>query len=99
MVGDRLSGGLLQRIVGEQPVRRVCELGDRPTAQQHGLHQHRRALAELPSYEGDVGEPGDVCQPVAVDVAQRLRSRVAAQICDGVSVEIYDGLTPVTMTL
>ena len=56
-------------------------------------------VAELPSYRGDVGNPRRIGQPVAVDVAQRLRSRLAAQIGDGIEAEIYDGLTPVTMTL
>ena len=59
--------------------------------------------AELPSYRGDVGNAGRIGQPVAVDIAQRLRSRLAAQIGDGIGAELeadgYDGLTPVTMTL
>ena len=102
MLGDRLGGGLLQCVVGEQPVRRVGELGRRPAAQQHRLHQNRRAVTELPSYRSDVGDPGRIRQPVAVDIAQRLRSRLAAQIGDGFEAEseaIYDGLTPVSMTL
>ena len=99
MLGHRLGGCLLQCVVGEQPVRRVGELGGRPAAQQHGLHQNRRTVTELPSYRSDVGDPGRVRQPVAVDVAQRLRSRLAPQIGDGFKAEIYDGLTPVTMTL
>lgn len=56
-------------------------------------------LAELLSDRGDVGEAGGVGQPVAVDVAQRLRTRRAAEVGDGSGAEIYDGLTPVTMTL
>ena len=99
MLGDRLGGGLLQRIVGEQPVRRVGELGRRPSAQQHSLDQNRRVIAELPSYRSDIGDPRRIRQPVAVDIAQRLRSRLAAQIGDRIEAEIYDGLTPVTMTL
>ena len=103
MLGDRLGGGLLKCVVGEQPVRRIGELGGRPAAQQHGLHQNRRMIAELPSYRGDVGDPGRIRQSVAVDIAERLRSRLAPQIGDGFGAESeadgYDGLTPVSMTL
>ena len=56
-------------------------------------------VTELPSYRGDVRHPGRVCKPVAVDITERLRSRLATQIGDGTGGEIYDGLTPVTMTL
>ena len=100
MLGHRLRSGLLQRVVGEQPVRRVGEFGCRSAAQQHRLNQSRRVPAELPSYRGDVGNPGRISQPVAIDIAQRLaRFRLAAQIGDGIQSEIYDGLTPVSMTL
>ena len=47
----------------------------------------------------DVAEPGGLRQSVAADNTQRVLPCVAAQICDGVRAEIYDGLTPVTMTL
>ena len=40
--GHRFGGGLLQRLVGEQPLRRVGEFGCRPSAQQRRLHQTRR---------------------------------------------------------
>ncbi len=56
-------------------------------------------LTELCSDGGDVGDAGGLREPVAVDIAQRLRSRVTAQECNGAKAEIYDGLTPVTMTL
>ena len=56
-------------------------------------------LAELRSYRNDVAESGAFGQPVVVDNAQRLLPCVAAQISDGGQAEIYDGLTPVTMTL
>jgi hypothetical protein len=36
---------------------------------------------------------------MARDVAERLRPGLASQIGDRVEVELYDGLTPVTMTL
>ena len=97
--GDELRGGLLQRVIGEQPVRRVVELGFGAAPQQHRLDQHRCPVAESCSYRGDVGNPRGVAQLIAIDVVERLRSRLTAQIADGVDVEIYDGLTPVTMTL
>jgi hypothetical protein len=56
-------------------------------------------FTELRSYRGDVGQPGGIRKPVTVDNAQRLLPCVAAQIGDGAAAEIYDGLTPVTMTL
>jgi hypothetical protein len=56
-------------------------------------------VAELLSYRCDVGNPARIGQPVATDVAQCLRTRSAAQISDKLQVEIYDGLTPVIMTL
>jgi hypothetical protein len=99
MLSHRLRGGLLQGVIGEQPVFRVVEFRGRTSAQQRGLDQYRRTVAELPSYGGDVGNTGRFGQPVAVDVAERLRSGLAAQIGDRVEVELYDGLTPVTMTL
>ena len=102
MLGDRLGGGLLQCLVGEQPVRRVGELGRRPAAQQHRLHQNRRVVTELPSYRSDVGDPGRIRQPVAVDIAQRLRSRLGSADRRRLVLKepnVYDGLTPVTMTL
>jgi hypothetical protein len=56
-------------------------------------------VAELPSYRCDVGDPTRIGQPEAIDIAEGLRTDVAAQISDKLQVEIYDGLTPVIMTL
>ena len=56
-------------------------------------------LAELLPYRGDVGDACGVGQPVTVHIAKRLRTRRAAEIGDGSGAEIYDGFTPVTMTL
>jgi hypothetical protein len=56
-------------------------------------------ITELSSYRSDVGDAGRIREPVLLDIAQRLCARLAAQKGDGVKVEIYDGLTPVTMTL
>ena len=46
----RCSAGLLQRLVGEQPVAgagQLGELGDRAASQQHRLHQQRCPVAEF----------------------------------------------------
>lgn len=99
MFGHRLRGGLLQGIVGEQPVPRVSELRRRSSAQQRRLDQYRCAVTELPSYRGDVGEPRSICQFIACEVAERLGSGLATQVGDRVEVELYDGLTPVSITL
>ena len=40
-----------------------------------------------------------VGQPIVGDLAQRLRPGLAAQVSDVGDAELYDGLTPVTMTL
>jgi hypothetical protein len=99
MFGDPLRSRLLQRVVGEQPARRVIEFGYGPSAQEHSLYEGGRMIAEPPSDGSDIGNTGGIRQPVAVDIAQRLRSSLAAQIADDVKVEIYDGFTPVSMTL
>ena len=64
-----------------------------------GLHQHGGTLTERCSRRGDVGDQRGVGQPVAVDLAQRPLPASLTQIGDVVEAEIYDGLTPVTMTL
>jgi hypothetical protein len=56
-------------------------------------------VAELPSYRCDVGHPTRIGQLVAIDIVQGLATGPAAQISDKLEVEIYDGLTPVIMTL
>lgn len=99
MLGHRLRGGLLQRIVGEQPIPRVGELGRRSAAQKRCLDQDRCTVTELPSYRGDVGDARRVCQFMARDLAERLGSGLATQIGDRVEIELYDGFTPVSITL
>ena len=51
------------------------------------------------THGGDVGDERGVAQPMRGDFAQRPLSCVATQIRDVIETEIYDGLTPVTMTL
>lgn len=103
MRGDRRRGGLLQRLIGEQPVRGVIELGRSPAAQRHRLDQHCGSLTELPSRCCHVGDQRRGTQLEATDLTERLPPGFAAQEAHIVEAERYDdgppGLTPVTMTL
>lgn len=56
-------------------------------------------VTETPAGRGDVGDERGIGQPVARDPAQRVLACLGPQISDVVETEIYDGLTPVTMTL
>ena len=96
------GGGLLQRLVGEQPAGQVAEPGQfhrGPAPQQGGLHQRGGPLAEAIPDRGDVGEAAGLGQRVAGDLAQRGGARVAGQVGDVVAPERQDGLTPVIITL
>jgi hypothetical protein len=97
--GNRLGRRLLQSLVGEQPVRGIVELHRGLTAQYRRLHQHGRPIAETFTRPSDVGNQGGRTQAQGGNVAQRLPADIAAQIGDVVGSEIYDGLTPVTITL
>jgi len=94
-----LGGGLLQRLVGEQPSRCVVEFGCGPSPQQCGLHQNGGTITETRTRRRNVGNPRLVAQPKGVDLDQVPRARGGAQVGDVVNPEGYDGLTPVTMTL
>ena len=100
---DRRRGGLLQRLVGEQPLRGVVELGCSPAAQRHRLDQHRGSLTEPCSRCCHVGDQRRGTQLEATDLTERLPPGFAAQEAHIVEAERYDdgppGLTPVTMTL
>ena len=98
----RRGGGLLQRLVGEQPAGHVGEPGELhrgPAPQQGGLHQRGGALAEAIPDRGDVGEPAGLGQRVAGDLAQRGGAGVTGQVGDVGAPERQDGLTPVSITL
>ena len=100
MQRHRRSAGLLQRLIGEQPVARagqLGELGDRAAAQQHRLHQHRCPVAELLAQRGDLADA--VGQRKSLDRGQRSRALVRRQVGDVVEAEIQDGLIPVISTL
>jgi hypothetical protein len=90
---------LLERLVGEQPVRRVIELRNGSAPQHRRLHENGGSFTETPTCPGDVGDQRGVGELQTGDVAQCLRADVATQIGDVVEAEIYDGLTPVTITL
>ena len=95
----RFCGGLLQRLVGEQPPRRIGEFGCGLSPQQRRLHQDGGTVTETVTHRGNVGNPRCIGEPKPVDLAQIPRARVGAQVADVVETEGYDGLTPVTMTL
>ena len=99
MLRHRFGGGLLQRLVDEQPVVGACQLRRRLAAQHRRLHEHDGAISETLTRRSDVGDEGGIGEPEASDLTQRLRACFAAQIGDVVEAEIYDGLTPVTITL
>jgi hypothetical protein len=96
---DGLRSGLLQRVIGEQPPRRVIEFRGRAPAQQRGLDEHRCPVTESRSDRGNVGDARRIRQFMTRNIAKRLGPGLATQIADRVEVELYDGLTPVTMTL
>ena len=97
--GYRFGSGLLQRLVSEEPIRRVGEFGCRLSPQQRRLDQHGGTITELLTRRGDVGNQRGIGESEAVDLAQVPRARVGPQVGDVVETKRYDGLTPVTMTL
>jgi hypothetical protein len=99
MSGDGLSRRLLKGLVGEQPVAAVAEFHRGPAPQYRRLHQNGGPLTETLSRRSDIGDQSRIGEPQTSDFAQRLLPDVAAQICDVVEAECYDGLTPVTITL
>ena len=101
MAGHRGGGGLLERLVGEQPARGVGEageLGGGLAAQQGGLDQYPGAVGITVPDGGDVTEPGVVGQREPGDVGQSGRSGLAGQVADIGTGEAQEGLTPVIMT-
>ena len=96
---DGFGGGLLERLVGEQPARRVREFRCGLAPQECRLHQDGGVVTEGCSRRSDVGDQRGVGQPIACDFAQRALPRLAPQIGDVIQTKRYDGLTPVTMTL
>ena len=110
--GHRRRGGLLQRLIGEQPVRHVTQLAQLAqffqgaAAQQRRLHQHRRPITEPGARRGDVGDPGSVGQLEFGDGGQRRGTRFRPQVADVLGAEAQpaktaaqEGLTPVIITL
>jgi hypothetical protein len=106
--GHGRRGGLLQRLVGEQPVghAELPELLGGSAAQQRRLDQHRGPVAEPGARRGDIGNPGRVRQLEFSDRGERRGARFRPQVTDVVGAEAQptktraqEGLTPVIITL
>jgi len=107
--GHRRRGRLLQRLIGEQPVRhrkiraQLGQLVGGAPAQQRRFHQHRRPIAEPGTRGGDIGNPGAVGQLEVSDGGKRRGTRFRPQVTDVVGAEAQadtqEGLTPVIITL
>lgn len=102
----RCGTGLLQRLIGVEPLRRsgqLGQLGRRPPAQQGGLDQCRCPIAETAPQCGNVGEARDVGQRKRRDLGQVGVAGRRTQVTDVVGSEAeagtQDGLTPVIITL
>ena len=98
--GDRRRGGLLQRLVGEQPAGdpQLTELLGGTAAQQRRLHQHRRPVAESGAHRGDIGNPGGVRQLEFRDRCKRRGTRFRPQVTDVVRAEVAGRYTPLLRT-
>jgi hypothetical protein len=97
--GYRVGRRLLECLVGEQPVRRIIELRGGLAPQHRRLHQDGRPFTETLTRRSDIGDQGSGRQRQVSDFGQRLPPDVTLQIGDVVKSEVYDGLTPVTITL
>jgi hypothetical protein len=101
--GHHGGGRLLQRLLGEQPARRVGKLDAGPAPKQRRLDEYGRTIAETLTRRGDVGDAVGVGQREGIDLGQRKSALVAGQVGDvgkgETQATLQDGLTPVTMTL
>ena len=96
------GGRLLQRLVGEQPLRHISqagEFGDRLAAQSCGFDQCGGALTESLTDRGHVGQQAGIGESESSYLSQCGRTRRTGQIVDIGAGETQDGLTPVIMTL
>jgi hypothetical protein len=82
---DRTGGGLLQRLVGEQPAVGVDEFRGRLAAQQGGFDQRGRPGAVAGARRTDVGDP--VGQRQRRDIGQSGAALLGPQVADGLQVE------------
>ena len=109
MQGHRRRGGLLQRLVGEQPARHVAQpaqLVGGAAAQQRRLDQQRCPVAELRTGAGDICDARRIRELKLGDRGKRRETRPGSQVTDVVDAEAQpagteaqEGLTPVTITL
>lgn len=114
VAGDRGRRGLLQGVVGEEPLPGIGEFGGGAAAQADGLHQGGGVVAVGAAELVQIAQQGRRGQGEGVDLGQRGRTGRAAQIGDVIAREgvahsdsIYSsyylaetpGFTPVIMAL
>jgi len=95
-------GGLLQRLISEQPVRHIGQRGEfhyRPAAQTNGLDKRGGSLPEPLAQRRHVSQQARVGEPESGHLGQRLGPRRTGQVVDIGASEAQDGLTPVIITL
>jgi hypothetical protein len=83
---DRTGGGLLQRLVGEQPAAGVGEFRGRLAAQQRGFDQGGRSGSVAGARRADVGEP--VGQRQRRNIGQSSAAQLRPQVTDRLQVKI-----------
>jgi hypothetical protein len=83
---DCTGGGLLQRLVGEQPAVGVGEFRRRLAAQQRGFDQSGRPGAVAGARRTDVGDPVD--QRQRRDIGQSGAALLRPQVTDRLQVKI-----------
>jgi hypothetical protein len=100
--GHRGGGGLLQGLIGEQPVRHISQavkFGGGFAAQSRGFNERGGALPEPFPDGGYIGQQAGVGESEVGRLGQRGRTRRTGQVVDISTGEAQDGLTPVIMTL
>jgi hypothetical protein len=100
--GHRGGGGLLQGLIGEQPVRHIgqaAELDGRLAAQSRRFDERGGALPEPFPDRCNIGQQAGIGEPEGGRFGQRGRARPTGQVVDISVGEAQDGLTPVIMTL
>jgi phosphonate transport system permease protein len=92
--------GLLQSLVGEQPIRcQAVKLEGCFAAQSRGFDERACAIPEQFPDRGHIGQQTQVGEPEAGHFGQCGLTRPTGQVVDISAGEAQDGLTPVIMTL
>ncbi|SHP64587.1 Uncharacterised protein [Mycobacteroides abscessus subsp. abscessus] len=105
MSGHRGRGGLLQGVIGEQPVVNAAQLGCRLAAQLHRLRQNCCVITEFVAQGRRVGHQGARRERIRGGPGQVCGARLRRQVCDVGEIEHrqlsedQDGLIPVIITL